>query len=362
MCKVYNSVGSLTAVKNRLLAHNIHNFKSVKELIAFQNEFSALRQKIILNHRQVIKKESDDLSREIPKLKNFIDSKKAELEQSLVVEQETFETKINNLKLNHSNSFQRFLSPLKIVGYKLKLQSVIKDYEQKISSALEPLIADYNHKNIRLNYINTRFDDAVNQSGEAELRELTRKKNVVDQINNHIYGAIGEQKVVKELEKLSDEYILINDFTLEFHPAIYRQQNDDYIKSIQIDHILLSTSGIFLIETKNWSQESMGNLNIHSPVHQIKRTNHALYRVINDKIASSRLRIKTHHWGERKIPIRNLIVLIKHKPVEEFQHVKILTLNEMLSFITYFEPCLSISDVQAIANELVSINRSLILM
>lgn len=190
------------------------------------------------------------------------------------------------------------------------------------------------------------------------LSELDRKKNAVDQINNYIYGAIGEQKVVKELGKLSDDYVLINDFTLEFHPAIYRKQENDYIKTIQIDHILVSTSGIFLIETKNWSQKSMESIDLHSPVQQIKRTNYALYRLLNERISNSKLRINTHHWGDRKIPIRNLIVLIKNKPVQEFQHVKVLALEEMLNYITYFQPSISNNDIQTIASELQSINKA----
>ena len=101
----------------------------------------------------------------------------------------------------------------------------------------------------------------------------------------------------------------------------------------------------------------MENLNLHSPVQQIKRTNYALYRVINEKISSFRLRINSHHWGDRKIPIRNLIILINQKPIEEFQHVKILTLSEMLNYITYFQPSLSNEDVKIIADELMSINR-----
>ena len=54
-----------------------------------------------------------------------------------------------------------------------------------------------------------------------ELIELKRKKFVINEINNSIYGALGEQKVVKELEKLSDDFILINDFTYSFHPPIF---------------------------------------------------------------------------------------------------------------------------------------------
>ncbi|MBK7290418.1 MAG: NERD domain-containing protein [Chitinophagaceae bacterium] len=86
------------------------------------------------------------------------------------------------------------------------------------------------------------------------MTELENKQRVIDEVKNSIYGALGEHKVVKELENLSDENILINDFALTFHPAIYNRQENDYIKSIQIDHLLVTPSGIFIIETKNWSE------------------------------------------------------------------------------------------------------------
>jgi len=359
MCKVYNTVGSLTVVKSHLLAHDINEFKSIKELIDFQKSYPVLQQQIIANHRQVIQDETASLILKIPQLKERIDEKRTELEQQKAIEVCKLEVKLNNLGLNHSNIFHKFINHLKRVGVKRNLLSVSRNFENLIASSLNPLITDFNIKDVRYNFITTRFDDAVSESSERSLNELARKKNVVDQINNYIYGAIGEQKIVKELEKLSDEYVLINDFTLEFHPAIYRKQENDYIKSIQIDHILISTSGIFLIETKNWSQKSMESLDLHSPVQQIKRTNYALYRLLNERISNSKLRINNHHWGDRKIPIRNLIVLIKNKPLQEFQHVKLLALEEMLNYITYFQPSISNNDVQAIASELQSINKAL---
>lgn len=69
-------------------------------------------------------------------------------------------------------------------------------------------------------------------------------------MNSFIYGALGEQKVVKELEGLSDEYILINDFSLSFQTPVYNRQENDYIKSTQIDHILVAPSGIFSYRNK----------------------------------------------------------------------------------------------------------------
>ena len=163
--------------------------------------------------------------------------------------------------------------------------------------------------------------------------------------------------MVKELENLSNDYYLINDFCLTFSPPIYNRQQNDYIKSIQVDHLLVSPSGIFLIETKNWSDESLNNLSLRSPVQQIKRTNFALYKLLNGDLPQL-LNLNLHHWGDRKISIKNLIVLTNHKPNEEFQYVKIVTLNELLAYIKYFKSSFSASEVQIIAEHLLNLTNS----
>src|SRR5690606_27794575 len=107
-------------------------------------------------------------------------------------------------------------------------------------------------KNNRYQYIDSHLMDAVYESSFDLLNELERKKKAIDEINTSIYGALGEQKVVKELENLPDGYFLINDFSYIFPSPVYNRQENDHIKSIQIDHILIAPSGVFLIETKNW--------------------------------------------------------------------------------------------------------------
>ena len=139
-------------------------------------------------------------------------------------------------------------------------------------------------------------------------------------------------------------------------PAIYNRQENDYIKSIQIDHLLVAPSGIFLIETKNWSEKSLKNLSLRSPVQQIKRTNFALFRLLNNEMSNFHLDLDKHHWGDKKISIKNLIVLTNTKPKEEFQYVKILMLNELLSYIYYFKPIFSSIEAQRIAEFLLKIN------
>ena len=178
------------------------------------------------------------------------------------------------------------------------------------------------------------------------------QESTIDEINSSIYGAIGEQKVVKELENLSNDYFLINDFWLSFSPPIYNRQENDYIRSIQIDHLLVSPFGLFLIETKNWSDQSLNNLSLRSPVQQIKRANFALYKMLSGEMPGL---LNQHHWGERKIPIKNIIVLTNHKPNEEFQYVKIVTLSELLSYIKYFKPSFSSAETQVIAKHLLTL-------
>jgi hypothetical protein len=225
-----------------------------------------------------------------------------------------------------------------------------------VNYAVRELVDQHQDKTNRYQYITLHFSDAVNESCLSKINELENKQRIIDEVKNSIYGALGEHKVVKELENLSDENVLINDFALSFYPAIYHRQENDYIKSIQIDHLLVAPSGIFLIETKNWSEKSLANLDLRSPVQQVKRTNFALFKILTGDILNERVKLKQHHWGDRKIPIRNLIVLTNSKPNEEFQHVKVLTINELLGYVRYFKPMFTSAETQAIANYLLDLS------
>ena len=97
-------------------------------------------------------------------------------------------------------------------------------------------------------------------------------------------------------------------------------------------------------------------MDLRSPVQQVKRTNFALFKILTEDILSGKVNLKQYHWGERKIPIRNLIVLTNSKPNEEFQYVKILTVKELLSYVRYFNPIFTSAETQAIASYLLNLN------
>ena len=63
-------------------------------------------------------------------------------------------------------------------------------------------------------------------------------------------GKSGERRVARKLDWLSEEYIVLNDIML---PTQYG--------TTQIDHVVISPYGIFVIETKNYKGWIFGHEN-----------------------------------------------------------------------------------------------------
>lgn len=183
-------------------------------------------------------------------------------------------------------------------------------------------------------------------------KDLAYTKEVLEELYTLIAGAVGENSVVKELQELSDKYVLFNDFSIEFNPPIYNRKENDRICSIQIDHLLITNSGMFVLETKNWSKKSIQNLDLRSPIEQIKRASYALFVLLNSESEYNDINLSSHHWGNKQIPIRSIIVMTNGKPTEKFKYVKVKSLNELNGYITYFDPIFSDEEVKSISDYL----------
>ena len=357
MCKTYNMIGSLSSIKLHLERNNIYDFKSLKDIMNFQNDYSAFRQQIISHHENLIHQEKLNLEIELQKLGLEIDTQREQSEKRLIEELNELKSQLYILANQPTaNVFQKFSKSLRLNNYRNKVKRKEFLFEEEVKKSILNLLTVYQEKTNRFQFINSDFSGAVKLSSQESLTELDRKRNIINELNSFIYGALGEHKVVKTLETLSDDYFLINDFSISFSPAIYYSQENSYIKSIQIDHILISPAGVFLIETKNWSEKSLENLNLHSPVQQIKRASFVLFKLLNNEFSNFHFRLNKHHWGDKKIPIKNLIVLTKSKPKEEFQFVKILTLTELLGYVGYFKPSFSSLETKRITDFLLRIN------
>jgi hypothetical protein len=351
MCRIYNSIGCLKTIKLTLDQHKIYDFSSLKEIINFQNSYQSTVSQLINVHEKLIEQEKSQLEAELSDLVKVIEITRAESKQKILAEIDSLKEKVKpSANEIAPNFFSKIETSFNNWNIKRKIKSKENDLEIEIAISVSELSKQQKQKSNRLNFLISNFDKAVRNSAGNILLELERKKLIIHSLNNSIYGAIGEHKVVKTLEKLSDDYYLINDFVASFSPAIYNRYENDYIKSVQIDHILVGPSGLFLIETKNWSEKSLENLNLRSPIEQIRRMNFAIFNILNNERSNYHISLNSHHWGNKKIPIKNLVVLTNNKPKEDFQHVKILTVNELISYINYFKPIFSAQETKQIVD------------
>ena len=80
-----------------------------------------------------------------------------------------------------------------------------------------------------------------------------------------IIGAIGEEKVIETLRKLPDSYYVLNEIQIKLSRSVLWRKYLEYIKSAQIDHIVIGPTGIFLIETKNWDEMNITSVHTSPP-------------------------------------------------------------------------------------------------
>ena len=101
---------------------------------------------------------------------------------------------------------------------------------------------------------------------------------------------------------------------------------NEYVRSAQIDHLLISPYGMFILETKNWSQQTFDQSmrTRHSPIWQVDRHSFALWAYLRDtrfsKVRNFNILVLTRPLRTRSyvdhtyiVPISQLVDLIQSK-------------------------------------------------
>ena len=357
MTQIYGQIESLKQIRATLNRKGIDRFGSINQIKNFLDSYELEKKKIYQKHENKLE---DDI----------VNLKESDKQNHLVLEKlrneciDQLDAKINlNLKrINKLNELNVVLwiiiifVPIAVLIMQLRVKYLQKNYHSKIEKKTLDIKRIINRDQAIIYEYTSNKEEVLKARSLEETKELAYIKEAVLELKPLIAGAIGENLVVKEIEKLSDEYILINDFAISFNPPIYNKKKMDRIHSIQIDHLVLSQAGIFVIETKNWSKKSVESFDLRSPIKQIKRTSYALFVLLNNSNTSSSIALNYHHWGDKKIPIRNVIAMINHKPKEKFKYVAVKKLNELNPYLAYFEPIFRQAEVESIAHSLMKLN------
>ncbi len=178
------------------------------------------------------------------------------------------------------------------------------------------------------------FDIIIEKRVAEDIYKLEHIDRIIVKNRDSIYGAVGELKVIKELKKLPDSFYVINNYKKNFPDPIYNRKEDDRIYSVQIDHLVVGPTGMFIIETKNWSEKTIKRKDLFSPVKQVERAGFALFVWLNSAAKNGKIKTLMSNWGARKITPQKVIILINGSYIEKFQYVEIVPIDKIFSYIT----------------------------
>lgn len=349
MTIVEGQIEPLKQLKEALSRSGIERFNSIGEIDRFIKNYQTEKEQLPGLIESALEAEIQSMHSTLARQQQIYEELKEDIRNEIT--QKIQELEVETRKTRDKRKRNLFYK----VVYFLKLKKLSRkrsNLEDNLERIINKKTSDAEDKLFNLeteiaDYLENR-KEIISERCKKSFEELAYTKEVVDGLYPLIAGALGESSVVKTLQQLSDDSYLFNDFSLNFDPPIYNKNEDDRIFSIQIDHLLVCQSGVFLLETKNWSRRSIENFDLRSPVKQILRTSYALFVLLNSDSKYNDIKLEPHHWGSKKIPIRNVIVMTNQKPKEEFKHVKVLSLTELNGYVQYFDPLFSGREVRSI--------------
>ena len=181
-----------------------------------------------------------------------------------------------------------------------------------------------------------KLDKKQKKNIRKKVSHLNKAKNIIDKNISFYQGSIGEEAVIETLSELSDSYYILNDVRLRLPRSVRWKKYNEYVRSSQVDHIVVGPKGIFLIETKNWTPQTLQQTR-RLPHYQIDRANFIFYILRINKF-------------RRKFPIYNIVVTLRNLPIVNYQYVKQLSVKELNSHISTRQGFLSESEINQVVN------------
>ena len=346
MARVYGQIGMLTQLVNKLGENGIHYFQTMDDIRVFRHGYKQSLESIKKKHAYFLQQEITNLESLSNKLSYEIEnSLKHKLEKLRISfsEDENPQTFFERITLFFKRKIrlQKSRNVLSIISKKNKENSQIKQDIKKLRNNPKQWIAT---------------------SAFYEIQEQERILSVFKENKKLFYGAENEERTAQELSKLPDTYTVIHDYQLEFQQPIYDRKNDARIYSIQIDHLVIGPTGIYLIETKNWSETPIQNCDLYSSVQQLQRQNLSIYVLLNQAIEDNYVRGFYQLLDNRKISPKSILLFMNHKLNEEnkeYEYVQMLSLPEVVRYILNRTSEYNNKEVKSLTNYLV--NQTLIL-
>lgn len=319
---------------------------------AFHNDYDNSLDRIRAKYREILRQEVIELKSKCTRISSELD-RRIEARKTLLKDE--LEDLRGTLAVNENRSILLrwffFFRKRRLTKRKTILEN---SFENEVERPFRKGFVKIDSLKAEIEDKSNNADNWVERYSASEIGEQQRTHSALEKHKSLFYGAEGEERVERELSRLPDTYTVINDYRLKFSQPIYDRNNDDRIYSIQIDHVVVGPTGLFLVETKNWSRESVENTDLFSPIRQLKRSNYAIFVSLNQAVRGESLANFSHHWGDRKISPKSILCLINHRPSQEFQYVKTLSENQIANHVMNQRQTFSQREVNSLVENLLS--------
>jgi vacuolar-type H+-ATPase subunit H len=324
LARFYGRSGCTALLVQGLRRYGIQNVHTLEDVQQFRKNFNQIVEDIINNAKIWL---SDEITLLKNKQAQFIEELKSKISlrrTELLYEKEQLIERIN--------SESRSKKPKRLKVLEAKFDKILEKPFKKDKKQINKI----RKKSEKLEI---KYDKIIAKKTKKPVLQMNKSKSFLDLKSSFLSGAIGEETVIKELVKLPDSYIVFNDMNLSFSKSIRWKKYNEYVKSCQIDHVVIGPNGIFLIETKNWKPETLQTTRF-LPHKQVDRAGYIFFIKF----------INLFRRLNKKIPIRGIVVTLRDLPKYDYPYVEQLTPNRLDSYILGFRDILTLDEVEKISN------------
>ncbi len=293
----------------------------------------------------------EDIDKTFKDSNSLLDSERKKFYDELPnkIKEET--DKLDDIKKEKTKIIDASENKVKAIKNKLDKNKKNKKYFSVASDFVKILAQKYISKPIKMiknqikkqkqENILSKWEDSPEDFFNEQQSELINKINTLIDIKNNSYyaGAYGELLALKELSKLNDDYHILCGVNIDLEN--WHSYNGYKIKTAQIDFLVVSYKGIFIIEVKNWS-DGYNDYQL-SPYEQLERSNRVLYIYLKEELGDS-------------VPIKgrlyNLLLPIKNnmRYDQDYKHIFVYSLDKINNFIDSKQSVLHDYEVEKIVD------------
>lgn len=347
MARVYGELGATKVLVQKLHEQGVHSLQSLDDIENHIQNSKEILKKRRETERERIHRQIEVLQEEYLSLINERTQRWNERHQLLTQELEDIRKRLD-IPLEEMRNPIKWLIDRYRRWKDIRRRRVLEeDFTNEVNRPLLKLTKRSIKKREEREYLENNLDKVIDERLYSPIHEKQKIDNALRGLQTWLSGARGELKVLNALQKLPDSFVVINDLNLRLDPPMRSEEGMRFF--CQADHVVVGPPGIFNIETKNWSAESVQNLDMRSPVSQIRLAGKAIYRDINRAVREKWIRIKHHHWGEREVRVRNILAMVGAMPKTDFQYVKMLEVSRLCGYLEYFDKMLNEDEIYAIS-------------